>query len=796
MTSDASDAQTKQSRDESRLFITRSGLDLVRRAGDATLIVFGLFLFLVNGWIAQRRYAYQEEFGNLITALPSWIGEAFTWVFAMGVLFVLWLLVSALIRRRPRWDVAGRIVLALVVAVGLSVLAARLINGEWPDVLPEFRAGANASGFPIVRVAALAAAVSAVGPHLVRPIRHMGWALVGVVAASGIGIGLGLPSDAVGGIGLGLMAGGAVLAFLGSPAGYPTVDRLTSDLTQFGLNLDHLALASTQGWGARAFTGKDSNGADVHIKVYGRDARDAQFFVKAWRFVWYKDAGPVFTISRMQQVEHEALTTMMVRQADVSSRAVRMAAVSPNDDALLVTDGVGVPLSEMDAGEVSDEMYQALWREVAKLHDAGIAHGSLRTDHVAFAGDKPVLVEFNSGSLSGGERDFGSDVAELLVSLASLIGSQRAVDNAMQGLGSDRLAAALGYIQVPAISPQTRKPLEKPKVLIQEVSDAVVKATGVEAPERVELRRVSARNLVTLGLLGFAVYFMIKQLAGIDLQSLWESIQSGNWGFVIVGLIFAQFLLIPNATGFIAAVSAPIPLRPTIVLQSAIQFIGLAVPSAAGRIATNVAYLTKFGVSAVTAVTQGALDSFTGFIVQALILVLAFTLGDVSFSTSSDSTINVEAVAIIAAIIIGGMIVVLAVKKWRTKVFEVLREAGGALSGLFHEPRRAMALFASNLGSQLVLAVTLSIMVLAYGPGISLATSLVVVVAASLLGGLAPTPGGMGVQEAVIAGALVAAGVDQSVASPATSMYRIVTFFLPPIWGYFSLRWLESNGYI
>jgi uncharacterized protein (TIRG00374 family) len=107
-----------------------------------------------------------------------------------------------------------------------------------------------------------------------------------------------------------------------------------------------------------------------------------------------------------------------------------------------------------------------------------------------------------------------------------------------------------------------------------------------------------------------------------------------------------------------------------------------------------------------------------------------------------------------------------------------------------------MALFASNLGSQLVLAVTLSIMVLAYGPGISLATSLVVVVAASLLGGLAPTPGGMGVQEAVIAGALVAAGVDQSVAYPATIMYRIVTFFLPPIWGYFSLRWLESNGYI
>jgi uncharacterized protein (TIRG00374 family) len=562
------------------------------------------------------------------------------------------------------------------------------------------------------------------------------------------------------------------------------------------VSLSDLRLATTQGWGARAFTGRAADGTETHIKVYGRDARDAQFFVKAWRFVWYKDAGPVFTISRMQQVEHEALTTMMVQRAGVSSRTVRLAAVSPNDDAILVTDGVGVTLTELDPNAVSDVAYADLWREVAKLHEAGMAHGSLRADHVAFDGDRAVLIEFNSGSLFGDERDFGSDIAELLVSLASLIGVERSVKAALAGLGPDRLGAALGYVQVPAISPQTRKPLDKPKVLIQAVSDEVASATGVDAPERVELRRVSARNLVTVGLLAFAVYFMIKQLAGIDMQEMWESIQNGNWALVIAGLIFAQFLLIPNATGFIAAVSAPIPLRPTIILQSAIQFIGLAVPSAAGRIATNVAYLTKFGVSAVTAVTQGALDSFTGFIVQAVILVLAFTLGDVSFTDSSDPTFNIEAILIIVGIILGGVIVVLAVKKWRTKVFEVVKEAGGALSGLFHEPRRAMALFGSNLGSQLVLAVTLSIMVLAYGPGISLATSLVVVVAASLLGGLAPTPGGMGVQEAVIAGALIAAGVDSSVAYPATIMYRAVTFFLPPIWGAVSLRWLENNGYI
>ncbi len=789
---------TKGSARESRLFIERSGLDLVRRAGDATLIVFGVFLVITNGWYAKRQHSFEEEFGRLVDAIPSWINEAFAWVYAAGLIFILWLLLAAVVRRHPRWDVASRIVMSAAAAMALAALSAHFVNGAWPAILPEFLDTGNLSSFPIVRVAILAAAVSAVGPHLVRPVRLMGWSLLGLVAVAGMGIGLGLPSDALGGIGLGFIAGGSILAFFGSPAGYPSIDRLKNDLAFFGVHLDDLALSSTQGWGARAFTGTDATGDPVHIKVYGRDARDAQFFVKAWRFVWYKDAGPVFTISRLQQVEHEALMTMMAGEAGVSSRKVRLAGVSPDDDAVLVTSGDGIALSELDARQVPDEAYVRLWQEVDRLHEAGIAHGSLRTEHVAFAGDMPVLIEFDSGSLFGDARGFGSDIAELLVSMSILIGEERSVDLAVRGLGAEKLADVLGYIQVPAISPQTRKAIDKPKALIQSVSDAVSAATGVEAPERVELRRVSARNLITFGLVAFAVYFMIKQLGGVDLAATWNTIKNGNWGLAIAGLICAQLILIPNATALIAAVSTPIPLRPTIVLQSAIQFIGLAVPSMAGRIATNVAYLTKFGVSAVTAITQGALDSFTGFIVQVVILVLAFALGDLDFTQGPDSTtsLNAEVVIIVVALILGGLIAVLIVRSWRTKVIAVLREAGGALAVLLHEPRRAMALFGSNFGSQLILGATLSIMVLAYGPGISLATSLVIVVAASLLGGLAPTPGGMGVQEAVIAGLLIAAGVDGSVAYPATIMYRAVTFFLPPTWGYVSLRWLETNGYI
>ena len=147
MISDDSDTVASRSSQESRLFIARSGLDLVRRAGDASLIVFGVLLFMANGWIAQRRYRYQQEFGELIDSMPSWVGEAFTWVFAAGALFVIWLLVSAILRRHPRWDVVGRIALSVVVSIGFALIASRLFNGVWPDVLPEFNSGATSSTF-------------------------------------------------------------------------------------------------------------------------------------------------------------------------------------------------------------------------------------------------------------------------------------------------------------------------------------------------------------------------------------------------------------------------------------------------------------------------------------------------------------------------------------------------------------------------------------------------------------------------------------------------------------------------
>jgi uncharacterized protein (TIRG00374 family) len=69
-------------------------------------------------------------------------------------------------------------------------------------------------------------------------------------------------------------------------------------------------------------------------------------------------------------------------------------------------------------------------------------------------------------------------------------------------------------------------------------------------------------------------------------------------------------------------------------------------------------------------------------------------------------------------------------------------------------------------------------------------------IAASVFAGLIPVPGGLGVAEAGLTAGLVALGVDQSVALAAALVQRLCTYYLPPLWGYFALRWLNRRDYV
>ena len=66
----------------------------------------------------------------------------------------------------------------------------------------------------------------------------------------------------------------------------------------------------------------------------------------------------------------------------------------------------------------------------------------------------------------------------------------------------------------------------------------------------------------------------------------------------------------------------------------------------------------------------------------------------------------------------------------------------------------------------------------------------------ALFAGLMPVPGGIGITEAALTAGLIAIGVPEGAAFAAAITTRLCTFYLPPIWGYWAMRWMRKNSYL
>jgi len=238
----------------------------------------------------------------------------------------------------------------------------------------------------------------------------------------------------------------------------------------------------------------------------------------------------------------------------------------------------------------------------------------------------------------------------------------------------------------------------------------------------------------------------------------------------------------------------------------AIAFIKLAVPSTAARIATNVRYLQLQGVPRVTAFGGGGLDSITGFMVQ--VGVLGFlTLVDV-VELESGALLDVAfdpgdidwGKILLAAVVIAGFACgLLMIRRIRNRFRELARATADGtrrLADVLRSWRQVARLFGGNFLSDFMLAVTLWIVCNAYGVHVSLATLLAIHLVVSLINGFVPVPGGIGVWETLLSAGLVAAGVNEVDALAIAITWRAVTFYLPPIWGAYSMRWLTRRGYL
>jgi len=190
-----------------------------------------------------------------------------------------------------------------------------------------------------------------------------------------------------------------------------------------------------------------------------------------------------------------------------------------------------------------------------------------------------------------------------------------------------------------------------------------------------------------------------------------------------------------------------------------------------------------------------------GFAVQTLILLTVLVTGTSTLtwerSTGSGGLdVSVDEVLLIAlVVVVVAVAVVAAVPRTRHWLSDRLREASGTLRVL-GSPKKDGQLFGGSFAAQCLSAAVLGLSVSALGGDVAFVDLLVINTMVSLFAGVMPVPGGIGVTEAGFTVGLVAAGLPQEQAFAAAILTRILTFYLPPVWGFFSLRWLQHRDYL
>jgi glycosyltransferase 2 family protein len=445
----------------------RPDLFLPRHAGDVVRLVAALVLLAATIKLVNRNHIDELEVDafRLVNDLPGMLYPAMWTVMQLGnVLAVPVLAAVAALTRRFR--LATNLAVAGLGCYLLAMVVKALVQrGRPSQYLDVNRHGPAATGLGYIsgHAAVAVALASVASPYLSRRARRVVWALATIVCLSRLYVGAHLPLDVIGGAAVGWAAGAAVHLLLGAPGGTPSAGRVRRALLESGFRpAEVVALGRPDAPRSARFLATTTAGQRLFVKFIPRERRDWDVAYRAWR--WLARRGgpdPGRFGSPSQQVEREAYMTLLAGAAGVQVPSVALARPTGNGAGLLVMDYIpGVSLGELPAGQLDDQLLSQVWRQVGRLHDHRIAHHDLgRWSVVVDEQRQPWLIDFDASQAMANDAELATDVAELLVSLARLVGAERALVGAVEHLGRDALALAMDQVEPSALTPLARSEL-------------------------------------------------------------------------------------------------------------------------------------------------------------------------------------------------------------------------------------------------------------------------------------------------------------------------------------------------
>jgi glycosyltransferase 2 family protein len=776
-----------------------------RHPGDVIRLIAGGLILIVT--LTAVALASSQLAGTDASAV-TWLGSDPAGRLLVGLVQVAFVVAAigivAMALRRRRFRLLVSLAAGAMVAGGALAGILNLVGGGHPHAVAanlghgSWLASAAFPG-PALLSGAVAVTVTA-SPWLSRPWRRAAWITLCAAAAARLVTGTVLPMELILALAAGITVGAGVLVALGVPDRRIGPDGIAAALRCAGLSVSSVIPADVEAKGSRPFFAVTDDGRRLFIKALGSDQRDADLLYRAYRFARLRNVGDTRpAASLIQAVEHQALAGTMAERAGVRVPRVDRVIKAADGTALLVTERVnGSSLEGLPAERISDELLRRLWAEVDRLHRAAIAHRALRAGNVMVDGaDQPWLTDFSFSDLTATQRHKDLDLAELMASLAILVGADRAVSGAATVIGAGGVASAAPLLQPLALSAATRRSIAQHEGLLAKTRSAAAAAGGSADQQLARIQRVRPRTLVTIAALAGAFYFLLPQLAQVG--SSWHAIQSAHWVWLPVVIAMSVLTYLASAASLVGGVPGRVPFWPTVLTQAASSFVNRVSPANVGGMALNARYLQKSGVDPAAGVAAVGLSALAGAVVHGVLMVIFFLWASRSLAHAFKLP-PASKLLLILAVVAGVVGIVLATRRGRrfaaTRVRKGLWSAWVSLRRVAVSPAKLTLLIGGSALVTLAYIGGLAASIQAFGGGTGIAEIGAVYMAASAIAAASPTPGGLGAIEAALVAGLTGVGLGSGAAVSAVLTYRLATYWLPVAPGWIALNLLQRRDYV
>ncbi|MDR0431999.1 MAG: flippase-like domain-containing protein, partial [Bifidobacteriaceae bacterium] len=444
-----------------------------------------------------------------------------------------------------------------------------------------------------------------------------------------------------------------------------------------------------------------------------------------------------------------------------------------------------------------DSWLEAAWCQLAKAHEAGLAHRAITSDSVLFGPETDLersvwLIGWDHGDVASSDLARRLDVTQMLAMLALRVGAERAVRSAGAVLDAETLASVAPLLQSVALPGPTRAEAKSRKDVMDELRQVLLDLVPQAAmSEPFRLVRFGWRSAAVALLVLIAIWVV---LTNVNFAGIVQAVRSANpwWMAGAFGLAMVTYV----GAGMAMIGFAPVRLKvwDTVLVQVAASFVALAAPGAVGPAALNLRLLYKKRVSTSVAVASVALVQLSLFVTTLLLMA------SVALITGKTGVLaRIPGVAVVAVLIAiglaGATLAVPRVRQWIwLKIGPTLAQVWPRLLWILGQPKNLALGLTGNILQTVGYVAAFWASLQAFGAGwVSLINVTLVYLLGNAAGSAAPVPGGLGAVEIALTTGLAGVGLPTATAASIAVLFRALTYWARVPLGWLAWRYLQHR---